>query len=153
MQEDSSLCARVCVCARKVCCQIHSLHSDSDRQTLCSCVTHREGERGAGRERTSLLVIQLMDYVLFKWHLVSSAKTTLKPHFCHVTYFIKVLPKINAVTMNTLRGRADIELDAHQRTGSRLILPSRRSEVNFLLLKSKENVDRWKIWLSRPILF
>lgn len=49
-----------------------------------------------------------MDYVLFKWHLFSSAKTTLKPpffssfFFCNATYFIKVLPKINTVTMNML---------------------------------------------------
>lgn len=44
-QQINSNCARgtapsvcVCVCATcKVCCQIHSLHSDSDRQTLCGC--------------------------------------------------------------------------------------------------------------------
>lgn len=67
----------MCVCVRPlhVRCQIYSLHSDCDRQTLCSRVTHthteeeEEGEGGGGRvgrERTSLLVIQLMDYVLFK---------------------------------------------------------------------------------------
>lgn len=60
------------------------------------------------------------------------------PFFCNATYFIRVRPKINMVTMNTLRGLAEIELDTDQRTGRPLI--SCRSEVNVLLLKLK----RWK---------
>lgn len=64
-------------------------------------------------------------------------KNNFKAPFCHVTYFIKVVPKVNAVTMNMLRGPAENELDADQLGGSRLIFSSLRSEVNFLLLKFK----------------
>lgn len=38
--------------------------------------------------------------------------------FYHATYFIRVLPKINAVTMSMLGGLAEIELAVDQRTGS-----------------------------------
>lgn len=72
--------------------------------------------------------------------------------FCNVTYFIKVLPKINTVTMNMLGGLAEIELDTDQWTGRRLILS--RSEVNSLLLKSATRSWRMKkISLSHQILF
>lgn len=65
--------------------------------------------------------------VLFKRHPVSSAKTTLKPpFFCHVTYYIKVRPKINAAAPQTPRrpGRAPTH-----RTPAHLL----GSEVNSLL--------------------
>lgn len=131
----------VCVCAQacKMGCQICSLHSDSDRLTLCSCVTHTERDRGAGREPTSLLVIQLMDYVLFKWHRFSSAKTTLKPHFIFFinVQHISVLPKIDTATMSVFRGLSST------RTSERQLI-FWRSEVDFLFFELKQRSQQMK---------
>lgn len=75
----------VCVCTTcKVCCQIHSLHSDSDRQTLCGCdactLAHGETEGARKRRNISSLLFSLW-IILFKCHLVDSVETTLMPRF------------------------------------------------------------------------
>ncbi len=152
------MCVHVCVCVLVKCVARSTayIQTATDRHYVAVSHTQREGERGAGRERTSLLVIQLMDYVLFKWHLFSSAKTTLKPPFfvsCNIFHQSWSKNKMQP-TMNTLRGRAEDELDVDQedRKSTNPLEPGGQ-RLTSCCWSRKGEADRWKTSLSRHILF